>query len=93
MLSPFNTEQQRQTVRTREQAFNQVLREVCGQNIMCRFDDLAVFNYHFTSGPGEQARLLPSEPLGPGNARVDHLVPLVVGALAARGAAGYRCHT
>ena len=50
MLSPFNTEQNRQTVRTREQAFNQVLREVCGQYTMCRFDDLAVFNYHFTAG-------------------------------------------
>jgi lysophospholipase L1-like esterase len=50
MLSPFNTEQNRQTVRTREQVFNQVLREVCGQYTMCRFDDLAVFNYHFTAG-------------------------------------------
>ena len=50
MLSPFNTEQNRQTVRTREQAFNQVLRGVCGQYVMCRFDDLAVFNYRFTAG-------------------------------------------
>ena len=79
MLSPFNTEQARQTVRTREQAFNQVLREVCGQYTMCRFDDLAVFNYHFTTGQVSTARLLPSEPLGPGDARVDHLVAVVVG--------------
>jgi lysophospholipase L1-like esterase len=50
MLSPFNTEQDRQTVRTREQAFNQVLAQVCGQYLICRFDDLAVFNYHFTAG-------------------------------------------
>jgi lysophospholipase L1-like esterase len=50
MLSPFNTEQNRQTVRTREQAFNQVLAEVCAQHLMCRFDDLAVFNFRFTAG-------------------------------------------
>jgi lysophospholipase L1-like esterase len=50
LLSPFNTEQNRQTVRAREQAFNQVLAEVCGQYLMCRFDGLAVFNYPFTRG-------------------------------------------
>jgi lysophospholipase L1-like esterase len=50
MLSPFNTEQDRQTVRNREQEFNQVLAEVCGQYIICRFDNLAVFNYRFTAG-------------------------------------------
>ena len=50
MLSPFNTEQDRQTVRAREQAFNQVLGEVCGLYAMCRFDGLAVFNYAFTAG-------------------------------------------
>ena len=50
MLSPFNTEQARQTVRTREQAFNLVLAEVCARYVMCRFDDLAVFNYQFTAG-------------------------------------------
>jgi lysophospholipase L1-like esterase len=50
MLSPFNTEQNRQTVRARNQAFNQVLAEVCAQHLTCRFDDLAVFNYRFTRG-------------------------------------------
>ena len=50
MLSPANTEQDRQTVLAREQAFNQVLGEVCGLYAMCRFDDLAVFNYSFTTG-------------------------------------------
>jgi lysophospholipase L1-like esterase len=52
LLSPFNTEQDRQTVRAREQAFNQVLAEVCArpQYAMCRFDGLAVFNYAFTAG-------------------------------------------
>jgi lysophospholipase L1-like esterase len=50
MLSPFNTEQNRQTVRTREQAFNQVLAEVCARYVTCRFDDLAVFNYRLTAG-------------------------------------------
>jgi lysophospholipase L1-like esterase len=50
LLSPFNTEQDRQTVRARNQAFNQVLAEVCSQHLMCRFDDLAVFNFRFTRG-------------------------------------------
>jgi lysophospholipase L1-like esterase len=50
LLSPFNTEQDRQTVRAREQAFNQVLGEVCAQHVMCRFDELAVFNYPFARG-------------------------------------------
>jgi lysophospholipase L1-like esterase len=50
MLSPANTEQDRQTVLAREQAFNQVLAEVCAQYVICRFDDFAVFNYPFASG-------------------------------------------
>ena len=50
MLSPFITEQARQTVRTLEQALNLVLADVCARYVMCRFDDLAVFNYQFTAG-------------------------------------------
>lgn len=50
MLSPLNTEQNRQTVLAREQAFNQTLAEVCAQYAMCRFDGLTVFNYAFTRG-------------------------------------------
>jgi lysophospholipase L1-like esterase len=49
MLSPANTEQDRQTVLAREQAFNQVLAEVCAQYVMCRFDNFAVFNYPFAA--------------------------------------------
>jgi lysophospholipase L1-like esterase len=50
MLSPFNTEQVRQAVLAREQAFNQVLAEVCAQYAaICRFDDNAVFNYSFST--------------------------------------------
>jgi len=50
MLSPFNTEQDRQVVLAREQAFNQVLGEICGQYAtICRFDDYAVFNYAFSA--------------------------------------------
>jgi lysophospholipase L1-like esterase len=50
MLSPFNTEQDRQTVRARNQEFNTVLAQVCGAYAFCRFDDLTVFEYRFTSG-------------------------------------------
>jgi len=50
MLSPFNTEQDRQAVLAREQAFNQVLADVCAQYAtICRFDDYAVYNYVFTA--------------------------------------------
>jgi lysophospholipase L1-like esterase len=49
MLSPANTEQDRQAVLAREQAFNQVLAEVCGQYAICRFDDYAVFNHQFAA--------------------------------------------
>lgn len=50
MLSPFNTEQTRQLVLAREQAFNHVLAEVCSRYAMCRFDDRAVFSYQFSAG-------------------------------------------
>jgi lysophospholipase L1-like esterase len=49
MLSPSNTELDRQAVLAREQAFNQVLAEICSQHAFCRFDDYAVFNYQFTA--------------------------------------------
>jgi lysophospholipase L1-like esterase len=47
MLSPSNSEEDRQFVLAREQAFNQVLADVCGQYAICRFDGGAVFNYEF----------------------------------------------
>ena len=47
MLSPANTEQDRQFVLARVRAFNQVLAEVCAQYVMCRFDGDAVFDYPF----------------------------------------------
>jgi lysophospholipase L1-like esterase len=49
MLSSTNTEADRQAVLAREQAFNQVLADVCGQYAFCRFDDYAVFNYQFSA--------------------------------------------
>jgi lysophospholipase L1-like esterase len=47
MLSPFNNEEARQKVLAREQAFNDVLAEVCAQYSRCRFDDYAVFSFAF----------------------------------------------
>jgi lysophospholipase L1-like esterase len=49
MLSPTNTEQDRQFVLARAQAFNQMLAEVCSQYAICRFDDYAAFNYQFSA--------------------------------------------
>jgi hypothetical protein len=49
MLSPSDTEANRQAVLAREQAFNQVLANVCGQYSSCRFDADAVFNYAFSA--------------------------------------------
>jgi hypothetical protein len=49
MLSPTNTEADRQAVLAREEAFNTILHDVCSQYAFCRFDDYAVFNYEFTT--------------------------------------------
>jgi lysophospholipase L1-like esterase len=49
MLSPTNTEDDRQAVLAREQAFNGVLADVCGQYGFCRFDGNAVFDYAFAT--------------------------------------------
>lgn len=48
LLSPANTEAERQAVLARVQAFNQVLAEVCAQYLRCLFDGNAVFDYPFT---------------------------------------------
>jgi lysophospholipase L1-like esterase len=50
MLSPTNTETDRQTVLAREVAFNTVLQNVCAQYTLCKFDGDAVFNYSFNTG-------------------------------------------
>jgi lysophospholipase L1-like esterase len=50
MLSPYNTDTDRQEVVTREQAFNQVLADVCSQYTLCRFDGNATYNYQFSAG-------------------------------------------
>ena len=49
MLSPTNTEADRQAVLAREQAFNTILHDVCSQYSFCRFDDYAVFDYPFSA--------------------------------------------
>jgi lysophospholipase L1-like esterase len=48
MLSPSNTESDRQAVLRRERAFNGVLGQVCGQYANCMYDGGAVFAYDFT---------------------------------------------
>jgi lysophospholipase L1-like esterase len=50
MLSLSNTEPDRQAVLAREEAFNQVLANVCSQYTFCRFDSNATFNYQFSAG-------------------------------------------
>jgi lysophospholipase L1-like esterase len=50
LLSPFNTDSDRQAVRDRESAFNQVLANVCSHYPFCRFDGNATFNYTFSAG-------------------------------------------
>jgi hypothetical protein len=50
MLSPRNTEADRQEVVARERVFNQVLRDVCGQYSFCLYDDDATFLYRFSTG-------------------------------------------
>jgi lysophospholipase L1-like esterase len=47
MLSPLNTDADRQAVLSREKAYNDALMGECAQYANCRFDDYAVFNYAF----------------------------------------------
>jgi hypothetical protein len=49
MLAASNTETQRQQVKTREEAFNQILADVCGGYARCRWDQGAVYNYQFSA--------------------------------------------
>jgi lysophospholipase L1-like esterase len=49
MLSANNTEQDREAVSAREQAFNEVVRSVCGQYTFCLYDNGATFNYRFSA--------------------------------------------
>jgi lysophospholipase L1-like esterase len=44
MLSPFNTEADRQGVLTQEVRYDTVLRQVCGAYVNCRYDGDATFN-------------------------------------------------
>jgi len=48
LLSPTRTETERQVVRQRNVAFNEVLRAECSLYTRCRFDDGAVFAFQFT---------------------------------------------
>jgi len=49
MLAATNTESQRQQVLAREQAFNQILADICAQYSRCRWDNKAVYNYQFSA--------------------------------------------
>jgi lysophospholipase L1-like esterase len=49
MLGATRTEAERQLVVDREQAFNQILAEVCAQYSRCRWDGGAVYNYRFSA--------------------------------------------
>jgi lysophospholipase L1-like esterase len=49
LLSPFNSERDRQKVVRRERTFNSILRSGCRQYVTCRFDNFAVYNTAFTA--------------------------------------------
>jgi lysophospholipase L1-like esterase len=49
MLGSNRTETERQAVLKREQAFDQILANVCAQYTKCKFDGYAVYNFQFTS--------------------------------------------
>lgn len=49
MLSPYNTEADRQAVVTREQEYNKALADVCAQYRQCRWDGGATYNVHFSA--------------------------------------------
>jgi lysophospholipase L1-like esterase len=49
MLAATNTDTQRQLVVAREEAFNQILADVCAQYSRCRWDGGAVYDYRFSA--------------------------------------------
>jgi hypothetical protein len=49
MLGATRTETDRQLVVSREQAFNEILADVCGQYSRCRWDNKAVYSYSFSA--------------------------------------------
>jgi lysophospholipase L1-like esterase len=49
MLAATNTDIQRQQVKTREAAFNQILVQECAKYPRCRWDNWAVYSYSFTA--------------------------------------------
>ena len=49
MLSPYNTDAQRQQVLGQEEADNSALQTVCAQYANCKWDNLATFDYSFTT--------------------------------------------
>jgi hypothetical protein len=49
MLGATRTETERQLVVSREQAFNEILADVCGQYSRCRWDNKAVYSYSFSA--------------------------------------------
>jgi len=48
MLSPYNTEADRQAVVQRVQEYNTALADVCAQYRQCRWDGLATYNFRFS---------------------------------------------
>jgi lysophospholipase L1-like esterase len=49
MLGATRTETERQQVKTREEAFNQILAQECAKYSRCRWDNEAVYRYQFTA--------------------------------------------
>jgi lysophospholipase L1-like esterase len=49
MLAATNTDTQRQQVKTREEAFNQILAQECAKYPRCRWDNWTVYNYRFSA--------------------------------------------
>jgi hypothetical protein len=49
MLAATNTDTQRQQVKAREVAFNQILAQECAKYPRCRWDNWAVYYYRFSA--------------------------------------------
>jgi GDSL-like lipase/acylhydrolase family protein len=49
MLGATRTEEERQQVRTREEAFNQILAQECAKYSRCRWDNKAVYDFAFSA--------------------------------------------
>jgi hypothetical protein len=79
MMLSARTDADRQLVLAREEAFNDVLAQECGNHAKLQVRGIRGVQLRIHQLPGEQARLLPPEPLRTSGSGGAHVGTFVVG--------------